>query len=157
MVNVVAAAVKNAPWQDADGIIKEGANTASDDDGVGFKGTNFPKPSSSTECPLMLVFVAVFIRGLHEAFARNAANNDLRNLIVSYGDVQVRDNILWATLPKLNVCLLKYNALLDLAANGTSYSASWHGPPQAFTSWGQLSALDVLVSSVDMNRRVKDT
>ncbi|KAL0063493.1 hypothetical protein AAF712_009587 [Marasmius tenuissimus] len=46
---------------------------------------------------------------------------------------------------------LLYNALLDLAANGTTYSAAWKGPPQGFTSWGQLAALDVLVSAIDAN------
>ncbi|KAJ6580792.1 endo-1,6-alpha-mannosidase [Mycena capillaripes] len=77
-------------------------------------------------------FKAVFIRGLHEAWTRNPNNSALRILIHSYGDVQ-------------------YNALLDLAANGSTYSSNWHGPPQAFTSWGQLAALDVLTSNIDTN------
>lgn len=38
MVTTVAAAVKNAPWQGANGIITEGADTDSNDDGDGFKG-----------------------------------------------------------------------------------------------------------------------
>lgn len=47
----------------------------------------------------------------------------------------------------------QYNALLDLAHNATddSYSAAWAGPPGAFTAWGQLAALDVLVSAVGAN------
>jgi len=77
-------------------------------------------------------FKAIFIRGLFEVFARNPTNTDLRNLLRSYIDVQ-------------------YNALLDLAANGTSYSSNWHGPPQAFTTWGQLAALDVLASAIGAN------
>ncbi|KAJ7663970.1 endo-1,6-alpha-mannosidase [Mycena polygramma] len=77
-------------------------------------------------------FKAVFIRGIHEAWTRNPSNTALRTLIHSYGDVQ-------------------YNALLDLAANGDTYSSNWHGPPQAFTSWGQLAALDVLTSNIDTN------
>ncbi|KAJ7483428.1 endo-1,6-alpha-mannosidase [Mycena latifolia] len=75
-------------------------------------------------------FKAVFIRGLHEAWTRNPSNTALRTLIHSYGD---------------------YNALLDLAANGSTYSSNWHGPPQAFTSWGQLAALDVMTSNIDTN------
>lgn len=37
--------------------------------------------------------------------------------------------------------------------NGTRwYSAAWAGPqPTNFTAWGQLAALDVLVSSIDIN------
>ncbi|EEB91234.1 hypothetical protein MPER_10440, partial [Moniliophthora perniciosa FA553] len=76
-------------------------------------------------------FKAIFIRGLHEAFTRSS-HNDLKILIHSYIDVQ-------------------YNALLDLAATGNSYSSAWAGPPQGFTTWGQLAALDVLVSAVDAN------
>ncbi|KAJ7780086.1 endo-1,6-alpha-mannosidase [Mycena maculata] len=77
-------------------------------------------------------FKAVFIRGLHEAYTRNPNNSALQILIHSYGDVQ-------------------YNALLELAANGSTYSSSWLGPPQAFTSWGQLAALDVMTSNIDTN------
>jgi len=77
-------------------------------------------------------FKAVFIRGIHEAWTRNPNNTALRTLIHSYGDVQ-------------------YNALLELAATGDTYSSSWLGPPQAFTSWGQLAALDVMTSNIDTN------
>ncbi|KAJ6468714.1 endo-1,6-alpha-mannosidase [Mycena vulgaris] len=77
-------------------------------------------------------FKAVLIRGLHEAWTRNPSNTGLRTLIHSYGDVQ-------------------YNALLDLAATGSTYSSNWHGPPQAFTTWGQLAALDVMTSNIDTN------
>ncbi|KAF8906113.1 glycoside hydrolase family 76 protein [Mucidula mucida] len=76
-------------------------------------------------------FKAVFIRALGEVFTRTN-NNDLRTLIHSYADVQ-------------------YNALLDLAANGTSYSSAWAGPPQAFTTWGQLAALDVMTTNIVAN------
>ncbi|THU88074.1 endo-1,6-alpha-mannosidase [Dendrothele bispora CBS 962.96] len=77
-------------------------------------------------------FKAVFIRGLDEVSVRSADNNALQILIHSYGDVQ-------------------YNALLDLAANGNTYSSSWTGPPQDFTTWGQLAALDVLVTNINTN------
>jgi len=77
-------------------------------------------------------FKAIFIRGLCEAFARNPSNQDLRILLHSYVDVQ-------------------YNALLDLAANGDTYSSNWHGPKQNFTTWGQLAALDVLGSAIVAN------
>ncbi|KAF7371137.1 Glycoside hydrolase family 76 protein [Mycena sanguinolenta] len=77
-------------------------------------------------------FKAILIRGLHEAWTRNPSNTALRTLIHSYGDVQ-------------------YNALLELAATGNTYSSSWLGPPQAFTSWGQLAALDVMTANIDTN------
>ncbi|RDB23898.1 hypothetical protein Hypma_008896 [Hypsizygus marmoreus] len=88
--------------------------------------------SSTTSNNDSVGFKAIFIRGLYEAFARNPSNTNLRILVRSYIDVQ-------------------YNALLDLAANGNSYSANWHGPPQGFTSWGQLAALDVLTSAIIAN------
>jgi len=77
-------------------------------------------------------FKAIFIRGLCEAFSRNPSNTALRILIHSYVDVQ-------------------FNALLELAANGNSYSSSWHGPAQSFTTWGQLAALDVLAGAIIAN------
>ncbi|KAJ6568429.1 hypothetical protein DFH09DRAFT_1313876 [Mycena vulgaris] len=46
---------------------------------------------------------------------------------------------------------VQYNALIDLVATGSTYSSNWHGPPQAFTSWGQLAALDVMTSNIDTN------
>ncbi|KAJ7173421.1 endo-1,6-alpha-mannosidase [Mycena filopes] len=78
-------------------------------------------------------FKAIFIRGLGEAWARHPNNAALRTLIHSYGDVQ-------------------YNALLDLAATGNTYSSKWHGPPQGFTIWGQLAALDVLTTNIATNK-----
>ncbi|KAF9063310.1 endo-1,6-alpha-mannosidase [Rhodocollybia butyracea] len=77
-------------------------------------------------------FKAIFIRGLDEVSARSGDNSALQILIHSYNDVQ-------------------YNALLQLAANGTSYSSDWKGPPQAFTTWGQLAALDVMVTAINTN------
>ncbi|KZT25179.1 endo-1,6-alpha-mannosidase [Neolentinus lepideus HHB14362 ss-1] len=96
------------------------------DDGVITEGVSTTTDNDSVG------FKAVLIRGLHEAFSRSASNTDLRSLVESYIDVQ-------------------YNALLELAANGSTYSSSWTGPPQAFTSWGQLAALDVLTSAIDVN------
>ncbi|KAE9399367.1 endo-1,6-alpha-mannosidase [Gymnopus androsaceus JB14] len=77
-------------------------------------------------------FKAVFIRGLDEVSVRSSDNSALQILIHSYNDVQ-------------------YNALLELAAKGTSYSSAWAGPPQAFTTWGQLAALDVMVTAINTN------
>jgi hypothetical protein len=78
------------------------------------------------------LFLAIFIRGLHEVFQRSSGNNDLRILIHSYVDVQ-------------------YNALLDLAASGASYGVVWHGPYQGATAWGQNAALDVMVAAIGAN------
>ncbi|KAJ3812220.1 endo-1,6-alpha-mannosidase [Lentinula aff. lateritia] len=77
-------------------------------------------------------FKAIFIRGLDEVSVRSSDNSALQILIHSYNDVQ-------------------YNALLELANNGTSYSSSWTGPPQEFTTWGQLAALDVMVTAINTN------
>ncbi|KAG2341871.1 endo-1,6-alpha-mannosidase [Suillus weaverae] len=82
-------------------------------------------------------FKAVLIRGLAEAWSCNIGNTALRTLIRSYTDVQ-------------------YNALLDLASNSSSgstwYSPAWEGPaPTSFVPWGQLAAVDVLVSAVSVN------
>uniref|UniRef100_A0A8H8CE62 Endo-1,6-alpha-mannosidase n=1 Tax=Psilocybe cubensis TaxID=181762 RepID=A0A8H8CE62_PSICU len=65
MLTTAAAAIKNAPWQGSNGIIIEGADTDSNNDGVGFKGT-----------------------GLLEVFRRTPQNSALRILIHSYVDVQ---------------------------------------------------------------------
>lgn len=81
---------------------------------------------------LNTLFIAVFIRALNEAFVRTTIR-DLNILIHSYVDVQ-------------------YNALLELASTGNNiYSSAWHGPAQGFTTWGQLAALDVLVSAISAN------
>ncbi|OJA11364.1 hypothetical protein AZE42_05158 [Rhizopogon vesiculosus] len=80
-------------------------------------------------------FKAVLIRGLAEAWSRNIGNTALRTLIQSYID---------------------FNALLDLASTSDSgstwYSPAWEGPgPTSFIAWGQLAAVDVLVSAVRIN------
>ncbi|EUC57141.1 endo-1,6-alpha-mannosidase [Rhizoctonia solani AG-3 Rhs1AP] len=77
-------------------------------------------------------FKAIFIRGFHEVFQRSIANTNFRILIHSYVDVQ-------------------YNALLDLASNGTSYGVVWHGPYNGPTVWGQNAALDVMIAAVGAN------
>jgi len=150
--NIIAAAVKNSAWQASDGIIKEGAYIDSNNDAVGFKGTSChienPSPAilSTTCC------IAVFIRGLAEAFIRNPSYTDLRVLIRSYTNVQVRRDWLSISIGFLSyICSHQYNALLDLAATGDTYSANWHGPPHAFTTWGQLASLDVFVSAIIAN------
>lgn len=38
MINTLAAAVKNTAWQGTDGIITEGSDNNTNNDGVGFKG-----------------------------------------------------------------------------------------------------------------------
>lgn len=98
MVTIVAAAVKNAPWQGSDGIITEGVSTTSNNDGVGFKGMWSIFLVSSGVVRLFVTTTAIFIRGLAEAFARNPSNTDLRILLHSYVDVQVGgfgDKVFW--------------------------------------------------------------
>ncbi|KZP18307.1 glycoside hydrolase family 76 protein [Athelia psychrophila] len=77
-------------------------------------------------------FKSVLLRGLHEVYARST-NSDLKTLIHSYLDVQ-------------------YNAIMELAETGSTYSSSWTGPAQSFTTWGQLAALDVLTTALDTNK-----
>ncbi|KAF9068564.1 endo-1,6-alpha-mannosidase [Rhodocollybia butyracea] len=99
-----------------------------------WEGTNgiITEGASPTENNDDVGFKAVFIRGLDEVSVRSSDNSALQILIHSYNDVQ-------------------YNALLELAENGSSYSSSWPGPPQAFTTWGQLAALDVMVTALNTN------
>ncbi|KAI9573886.1 glycoside hydrolase [Boletus coccyginus] len=82
-------------------------------------------------------FKSILIRALHEAWARNPGDAQLQDTIRSYINVQ-------------------YNALMELASTQYEdtrwYSAAWAGPrPTGYTAWGQLAALDVLVSSIDVN------
>lgn len=74
-------------------------------------------------------------------------------LIHSYIDVQVRllPPKLFALHSWLTAYVHQYNALLDLADNNNSYAINWHGPATAYTAWGQLAALDVLVSAISAN------
>ncbi|KAL1742763.1 glycoside hydrolase family 76 protein [Schizophyllum fasciatum] len=75
-------------------------------------------------------FKAILLRGLDEAYNRRQHDSEaLRILIHSYVCVQL-------------------NALLDLAATGYTFSSAWAGPPQAFTTWGQMAALDVFVAAI---------
>jgi len=76
-------------------------------------------------------FKAIFIRGLYEAYNRSS-NNDMKDLVRSYVGVQ-------------------YNALINSASAGDTYSSSWTGPPQGFTTWGQMTALDVLNAAIGTN------
>lgn len=94
---------------------------------------------------------AIYIRGLYEAFIRSPSDTDLRILIHSYVDVQVCRELKGRM--EHYIFLLQYNALLDLASNPGSniYSPAWEGPPQGFTTWGQLAALDVLNSAIGAN------
>ncbi|KAL0581799.1 hypothetical protein V5O48_000279 [Marasmius crinis-equi] len=127
-LSVLASVTGDAQWTSLYTVVSNAAmktNAWAGSDGIITEGAT---PNENNDGA---GFKAVFIRGLHEVFSRTS-NNDLKILIHSYVDVQ-------------------YNALLDLAATGDTYSSAWHGPPQSFTSWGQLAALDVLVSAIDAN------
>jgi hypothetical protein len=77
-------------------------------------------------------FKSIWIRALNELFKANNDQSPIAILTHSYIDVQ-------------------YNGVLDLAANGSTYSSAWNGPPQGFTTWGQAAALDVLVAAISAN------
>ncbi|CAK5283627.1 unnamed protein product [Mycena citricolor] len=128
-LSVLGAVTKDSTWTNLminllNSAVKTNAWQGSN--GVITEGAN---PSSDND---NAGFKSVLIRGLAEAWLRNPGNAPLTTLIHSYGDVQ-------------------YNALLDLAATGNTYSSSWAGPPQGFTAWGQMAALDVLTSNVLTN------
>jgi hypothetical protein len=76
--------------------------------------------------------IAIWVRALYEMFKTVDDQALIGTLIHSYIDVQ-------------------YNALLGLAATGSTYSSAWNGPPQGFTAWGQAAALDVLVAAITAN------
>lgn len=82
----VAVATKGGPWQGSDGIITEGSNTSSNDDGVGFKGIyRFPLLHSTS---ISSTSIAILIRALAVVYEKSD-NNALKTLVHSYGDVQV--------------------------------------------------------------------
>lgn len=98
MGTLLATSVKSTAWQGSDGIITEGSSTGSNNDGVGFKGMSGHKktlsPNYCSGIPDTFFFfplcaIAIFIRGLVEAFQRNPSNTNLRILVHSYVDVQV--------------------------------------------------------------------
>jgi hypothetical protein len=151
MINVLAAAVKSTAWQGADGIITEGSSTSSNNDGVGFKGT-YDLSTSITQANVKCHSRSASY--LHPRDLRSLYTKPFRYKLMLF-DSQLHRRPSKASSVKFvflfNILFYQYNALLDLAANGTSYSADWHGPPQAFTIWGQLAALDVLTSAILAN------
>ncbi|KAI0078573.1 hypothetical protein K474DRAFT_882485 [Panus rudis PR-1116 ss-1] len=77
---------------------------------------------------------SLFIRGLYEAWRRSPPDSDVANLIQSYITVQ-------------------YNALLDFSRTpgGHFYSPVWRPPPAShLLPWGQLAAIDVMNSAIDL-------
>ncbi|KAI0085312.1 hypothetical protein BDY19DRAFT_996855 [Irpex rosettiformis] len=77
---------------------------------------------------------AILIRGLLQAYIRMPNNTDQANFIRSFITVQL-------------------NALLDLASipETNQYSPRWEGlSPSSLLPWGQLAAIDVLVSAVGL-------
>ncbi|KAK2465476.1 hypothetical protein APHAL10511_002368 [Amanita phalloides] len=128
-LSVLASVTKDPSWTSLMAFVVANATKSSAWEG---KDGIITEGSSTSGDNDGIGFKAVFIRGLCEAFVRNKNYAGFAILIHSYVDVQ-------------------YNALLELAANGTSYSANWHGPPMHFTTWGQLAALDVMVSAIAAN------
>uniref|UniRef100_D8QI18 Glycoside hydrolase family 76 protein n=1 Tax=Schizophyllum commune (strain H4-8 / FGSC 9210) TaxID=578458 RepID=D8QI18_SCHCM len=126
-LNVLADVTGDGQWKSlatyaANAAMKTGAWQGSN--GIITEGAS---PSSNNDG---VGFKSILIRGLDEAYMRRQHDNEaLRILIHSYVCVQL-------------------NALLDLAATGYTYSSAWAGPPQAFTTWGQMAALDVFVAAI---------
>jgi hypothetical protein len=139
--DVAAAGVRAGPWQRADGVITEGAHPDKVDDSAYFKCACCPCVRTAHAHRA----TAVWVRALNELF-RATTNAQLRTLLHSYLVVQVRAPGSECVCMRLTTA--QYNALLGLAANGTSYSSAWAGPAQAFTAWGQAAALDNLVVGI---------
>ncbi|KAI0780123.1 glycoside hydrolase family 76 protein [Fomes fomentarius] len=123
--NVLASVTGDSSWttkvtQVAAAAMKNGPWQGSN--GVITEGAS---PNSSNDG---VYFKSAFVRALNELF-RSTQNRDLGTLIHSYLVVQ-------------------YNAILELAANGSTYSSAWAGPAQGYTGWGQAAALDNLVSGI---------
>ena len=103
------------------------------------------------------IVAAAYVRALNEAFM-NTNNRDFGTLIHSYLVVQVRPSPFLSdsastlgSRERLLSCFSvvdQYNAIIELAANGSTYSSAWAGPPQGYTGWGQAAALDNLVSAI---------
>ncbi|KAJ7277188.1 hypothetical protein C8J57DRAFT_1222933 [Mycena rebaudengoi] len=76
-------------------------------------------------------FPGDLVKGLAVAYARNATNPELRDWIKAYIAVQ-------------------FNALVDLATNGTNiYARAWEGPPSlTFDGGAQSDAIQVLLSAI---------
>jgi len=128
-LSVLKDVTKNSTWTTLMTTIAAAAMKTPDWQGSNGIITEGASPKSNNDG---VGFKAVFIRGLDEVSVRSSGNSALQILIHSYTDVQ-------------------YNALLELANNGTSYSSSWTGPPTAFATWNQLPALDVMVTAINTN------
>ncbi|KAF7348868.1 Glycoside hydrolase family 76 protein [Mycena venus] len=103
--NVVAAAISNNDWQTADGIIAQGGSKLGD---------------------------KYIVRGLAEAYKRNATSPDVRVSVHDFIGVQ-------------------FNAVVDLTTeSGTSiYGGAWTGPPSViFSQSNQTTAISALLSAM---------
>ena len=128
-LEVLYDVTKDTQWRDLATVTSNAAMKSSAWAGSNGVVTEGASPSSNNDG---VGFKAIFVRGLDEAYNRVAARADneaLRILLHSYVCVQL-------------------NALLELAANGSTYSSAWAGPPQGFTTWGQLASLDVFVAAI---------
>ncbi|KAJ7902789.1 hypothetical protein B0H14DRAFT_2667695 [Mycena olivaceomarginata] len=103
--NVVAAAISNDDWQTADGIIAQGGSKLGD---------------------------KYIVRGLAEAYKRNAISPDVRVSVHDFIGVQ-------------------FNAVVDLTTeSGTAiYGGAWTGPPSViFSQSNQTTAISALLSAM---------
>ncbi len=95
--------------------------------------------------------VAIYIRGLYEAYRRLPSNSSEAGLIRSYVTVQVCNSLSLRRGQNVIRSNFQFNALLDLASTPGSnvYSPRWEGPPiPNLNPTGQLTALDVLNSAL---------
>lgn len=95
----------------------------------------------------------MLIRGLHEHWSRSEPGSDITNLIGTFLQIQVKSAFIFYTLFHIEITANQYSALLTYSrAPGSSiYSPSWTGPPiSTMLPWGQLAAMDVLNSGIDL-------
>ncbi|KAF8182500.1 hypothetical protein K438DRAFT_1767418 [Mycena galopus ATCC 62051] len=109
---VISATISNEAWQTPDGIIAQGEP---------------PDP--------------YLVRGLAEAYVRNAVSGELRQSVHDFIGVQ-------------------FNAVVDLATEGGTavYGGAWTGPPSAiFSQANQTAAISALLAGMALNDVNSDT
>lgn len=87
MLKTAAAVLYTTAWQSTNGVITEGGVTKQDNDVIGFKS----KPFSQLPMFAKVTWwtTGILIRALHEVWARNPGDAQLRDVIQSYINVQV--------------------------------------------------------------------
>ncbi|KAI0073768.1 hypothetical protein K474DRAFT_1677636 [Panus rudis PR-1116 ss-1] len=131
-LSVLANSTANSTWMNNLKTVISTTIKASwtDSSGIVNEGLGSMTSENSNVWPLK----GLFIRGLYEAWSRFSPDSDVAKLIQSY-------------------LLVQFNAILDFAKSpdGDIYSPNWHDSPATkLLPWGQLAAIDVLNSAINL-------